>query len=163
MLKAKSLVVFGLIAFAGQAAWGQETPISYYGFGNTGVVITEVVPPGGFVLTDILKEGNSGAIVTVTEDNGESTSTKLVTFLGNGGNGDHTTLHMRTGIPFAGGATLRLSHTVASSLGYTISGYIPKTMVDPNVPAVGTWGLCVMVLMIVTGGTMVLRQRRSMA
>lgn len=43
----------------------------------------------------------------------------------------------------------------------SIAGYIPGTV--GNVPAVGTWGLCVMVLMIVAGGTMVLRQRRVAA
>lgn len=64
-------------------------------------------------------------------------------------------------------------HLLEPSVGLTFNGLTvtldsnmtgaPVMQPLGNVPAVGTWGLCVMVLMIVTGGTMVLRQRRSMA
>ena len=155
MLKSRNLVVLALVATFGQAAWGQGTPFSLYGSPPPSDTKIGDVPAGGFVVTDILvTAGGAGDKWTLCE--GDETSNTKCFMTSPPGTRE---LHLNTGVLLAGGTTARLTLENATGAAFiTLIGYIPGP--QPSVPAVGTWGLCVMVLLIVAGGTMVLRQRR---
>ena len=153
MLKARNLVVLALVGTFGQAAWGQGEVRSYFTQGTGNYDLSVIAPPEGFVVTDILAATGAGGWFLDVADGGP----RLF-----GSNSALQEFHFSTGIAVPGNAQLRLVHdTFAGTSWISISGYVPGP--QPSVPAVGTWGLCVMVLMIVAGGTMVLRQRRPVA
>ena len=169
MSKANSLVVFGLVTLAGQAAYGQEV-VSLYGSNAVNPIMIEL-PPEGFVMTDIFFAGNlpaAGDEAVLDEVvTGQSDERKASLIIGEWVAGTIITdIHFRSGIAFSAAsppAKVRVDFlfTPTEQHRVTISGYIPST--TGNVPAVGAWGLTVMVLMILAGGTVVMKQRRSAA
>lgn len=164
MSKLNSLVVFGMVVFAGQVAFGQGTPVSYHVTGVSGGwhTVVDPVPAGGFILTDIVSAGVADRTLTVAEGSSGSEVTRFITTkTGRAGNNlDGIQVHLQTGIRFSAGDRVATSTAAPTADSFTFIGYIPSS---GSVPAVGAWGLLVMLLMIVVGGTMVLRQRRVAA
>lgn len=111
------IVALAVVGLVGQAAYGQKGEvISYNAQVPAGTPIEFAVPKGGFVLTDVVVLA-TGLSWEIDQD----TEAKLRWLSVNG------SLHLRSGIPFDGGASLRVSHSDSGPHTITLSGYIPSS------------------------------------
>lgn len=159
MFKLRSFVVLGLVAFAGKTASGQHGQVvSYYTCiqaGNKGYVeVDSNVGGGGFVITDVIvNRPEAFAVVISTSQSDVGTLTSMWM-----GNRRHS---LQAGLSVSPNSGLFVRPDgVPFTVCVTLSGYIPSPTSLGNVPAVGSWGLTVMVLTILVVGSTLLRKRR---
>ena len=142
--KKSDCVRFG--CFCRTACVGQGEVVSFYATVQDSLVMVPSVPSAGLIITDVSVNVTSPVSLNLKENGVFKTDLRV------GPSGHHFT----SGIRFAPGTQL-LVDLNGPTYNVTISGYIPS--ITGNVPAVGAWGMLVMVLMIVVAGTMVLRRR----
>lgn len=162
-------VSFVMLSFGGQAfghGHGHGKVVSFYFDGNissrTPVVISLL--ENGFVMTDLVFSINVTPRILIQEDDGVgSPSTRLMRT-----NEFGNKLHFNSGISFGAGSLLTISlwenptstSEITELVRLTISGYIPTVTPQGNVPAVSTWGIVVMAMLLLSAGTLVVMRRK---
>jgi IPTL-CTERM motif len=144
MFSARWVLVLAIVGYCSQAAWAQGQVRSY--FVTEGGTVDPSLPVEGFVVTDI-----SVAATPRRLNLKEGAVPKVDLTVGLDGH------HFTSGIPFAGGSELFLDLNGYSEV-VTISGYIPSPSV--GVPTVSQWGLLLMVMVLLIGGTTIFARRR---
>ncbi len=148
----------GLLA-CGQIANGQQGEVvSYHGIFDTPQTIP--VPAGGFVLTDIIILDGQGAITIITlNEKLMAVTTPKARFRAT--EGQQMSYHLQSGIVFAGGSEISFDGSFNIPANVTISGYIPTAASSGTVPAISTWGIAIMLMLIVATGTLVFRGKTT--
>lgn len=150
-------------------AEAQPQTVSYYSgtcLDNVPCDIVSSLPSEGFVLTDLVSGNYNGLALSIQEVIGANVSAMVEFRTGVvSGSNNHPSYHLNSGIPFAGGAGIRVVTTdnqLGVPLKVTLVGYIPNTgCCTAGVPAVGSLGLGVMVLGVVGLGAALLRRARA--
>ena len=108
-----------------------------------------IVPTGGFVLTDIVA-GNDQLTYFVYRDQTIVMEYRVTP--------ETHTLAMTSGIPFEAGTGFTI--TSGPQWPITVSGYIPcSNPCNVAVPTIGEWGTVFLMMLILTGGTVVFARR----
>lgn len=146
----------------GQVAYGERQIVSYFGdWGGGGQqVIVDPVPDGGFVLTDVVIGESAGTLLSLYQVIGEDSDVKMRMLYS-----ESLVYHFNAGIPFDAGSQVAMAPDPSGTgqVSVTLSGYIPSPTLKGNVPAVGTWGLGVMVLLLFVAATLMMRRRQVVA
>lgn len=152
-------VVLGFCVFSSAIARAQPQTVSYYApsicGGQNPCDVVPVLPVQGFVLTDIVCP--YGLDINLWEVDGQTEEAKLLAKVGQSHPFEY---HFNSGMPFGGGLTLRAGGD--AGIWCTYMGYIPGTGTG-SVPAVGSMGLALIVLLLLgLGGALIRRKRDAM-
>jgi IPTL-CTERM motif len=151
-------IVAVLLLTAGTTSYGQEV-VSFSFSGTVGPDIQiATVPTGGFVLTDIIVSGNASPTISTAIQIKRSLGGEIVLSWVPSST-DLTKLHFESGIAFDSETNIFAGKNgSADPLLINLIGYIPSPEV--SVPTVGEWGLVLMVMMLLIGGTTIFARRR---
>jgi hypothetical protein len=128
--------------------------VSYFGsWSGTDFTIISEVPANGFVLTDIISPYENCNLELIELTPGMPDVWKVIASL-------TLTNNLTSGVAFTPGKTVR-ARSCSGGHAITLAGYIPTTAAQSNVPAVSTWGLVVLGLLVVSAGSMVMVKRRA--
>ena len=152
---ARSISIVAVLLLSAGVASGHAPGevVSYFYEGSSGVAFN--APPGGFVLTDVLLGNcnNGGYLYLYAGDdppNGVRAKVHSITCPGK-------EWHFNSGLTFPEGPV----SLEADSLQITMMGYIPSSTPTGNVPAVSTWGLTMLGLLVLTCGTVAILRRKA--
>ena len=137
-----------------QIASAQGQVVSYHLPPGTGDRVLTTTPLGGLVITDIVIFASTGIELLLEQVDSEGTKEKFYR------QGVGTELHFKSGLVFDACSTIQVNANNGTQYAYTIAGYIPA--VGPgNVPAVSTWGIIILGMLILIVGGSVLTRRRT--
>lgn len=146
------LFVGGQVAFG----YGPGQVVSYCEEVLNGGIIVESAPAGGLVITDIVfGELGSGDFSGIRVNGEVAFSARL------GSVRASQSYHFNSGIAVPEGASITARHGYSEARYYTLTGYIPQSIPKGNVPAVSAWGLGVMVLLLLTAASLLMRRRQA--
>jgi len=155
-----------VLSSAGVAVGQQGQVVSYYLAGPPGstVVVIPEVPVNGFILTDVVGGPSSPGNLILVEETQAGSQTKLylphpIVGIGSGTGYDAFDTHFVSGIPFTAGSVVKAT-LEGSTERVTISGFVPIPAAAGNVPAVGSIGLVVLVVLLLGAGGVILARRR---
>jgi len=126
--------------------------------------IVDVIPPGGFVMTDIsFAYANSGDLA-FWERVDTARYVRLELKHSTDPTGASPTYHFRSGIYFAPGSAIDVVGPSGAAI--TISGYVPcpdpcTACNPPYASAIGNNGLAILVVLLLGAGSYLMRQRRA--
>lgn len=152
-------VLIALLALSGIAR-GQEARSYYIEASGNGQVIELVASVGasGFVITDVIYpvESATRTLRIAEVSGGETTSVLAVT------NRAGNESHLESGVPIAPNSGISLLMPMGGEVWYiTVSGYVPDLTQGGTVPAVSTWGLATLALLLLTGGSLLALANRK--
>jgi len=139
-----------------QIAAGQGQVVSYQLPTGTGDRDIATVPSGGLVVTDIIFAAASSLDLVLEQVDSNGAVEKFHKLNQNGYDG-----HFQSGIVFDAGSTIHVNVSNTTAYTYTISGYIPTTAAQGKVPAVSTWGLVILGMLILIVASSVLTRRKT--
>ena len=147
------LAVVAAVGISATVANGQGQVVSFTVQAGVEVVKIGTAPEGGFILTDVCVRETGNFDVEFRQGVTSKVSFKITE--------TNNTFHLRSGIPFDGGSQIIVSHDIPGGAYFTLSGYIPTP--NGSVPAVSTWGLIVLAILMLSAGTLVMTRRKPVA
>lgn len=169
----KRLSVFCLILLGSTAYGQQRQAVSYFargsGFGTTGEGIT-VIPntPANFVITDLYVSreatgGTNSIFLHAGTPNPPALTDRL--FEQRVGAVLFYETHFQSGLRIPANLALWFAWegTIFNDVTVNVSGYIETQPLSGNAPAVSTWGLVMLGLLIVTAGTIAAMYKSRLA
>ena len=155
MRLALSCIVAPFIVTTSALAQPSGQVVSYHLPPATGDRNFGIVPEAGIVITDIAFASPSTTPLEVRFEQVDGSGTTQVFWR----QATVFSIHFNSGIPFTPGSTMRCNLGSDDTYSATISGYIPTTAAQGNVPAVSTWGLVILGLLVVSAGSVVMMKR----
>lgn len=155
MLRSLQQIVAAVAVLAvGGQVFGQEHIVSYSAdIAPGGQVGVGTAPAGGFILTDIISADPT--VDYVVFEDGVKKAILRATI---------SSLHLSSGIAFNANSNITISHGSASTVFVMLGGHLQTPAPSSgNVPAVSQWGLIIMSLLILAGGTILISRRRATA
>ena len=158
-MKRQFLVAVAAVCISAAGVNGQDIPFSYYLDlpRQTTTTVTLDVGSKGLVITDIVLLYLDETLVRILEFDGTSETTRFNAGMA-GGNGQNSN-RFATGIVITPNVELRVRTSLEQRI--TLMGYIPDPTQGAGVPAVGSFGFGITVLLALCAGTMLFRRKRQ--
>jgi IPTL-CTERM motif len=135
-------------------AYGQGEPVSFYVVASDSGVLIAAEDNPGFVLTDIATTVDMGTLRLTTSGPIESTAATKLAYR----TGLDPVLHLNSGVVFDAGEPIYMFNGFVGNVQLTLTGYIPSP--SASVPTVSQWGLLLMVMVLLIGGTTIFARRK---